>query len=64
MSEIERNYLYVRACFACLFSVALAPALALGAFMGMCVLTRGVRRRLDDDRDGTTADTGMPLMAN
>ena len=59
LSEIERNYLYVRACIACLFSAALA----LGALI-MCVLTRDVRRRLDDDRDGTTGDTGMPLMAN
>ena len=52
LSEIERNYLYVRACIACLFSAALA----LGALI-MCVLTRDVlqigrRQGRDDGRHG------------
>ena len=51
LSEIERNYLYVRACIVCLFSAALAPALALGALMGMCADAQRVA-------DWTTTGTG------
>lgn len=47
LSEIERNYLYVRACIVCLFSAALA----LGALMGMCADAQRVA-------DWTTTGTG------